>query len=83
MRRCIRVLGRVRRGDSRIKGREGYFNVDPVLIIKSRVPERDLGEEYVNLLLDGASTLTLVSEWMGPVSGRKNHFERRTTRDTT
>ena len=76
--------------DTRIKGREGYFNVDPILLIKPRVPilssdltinsKRDLESEYVNLPLDGISMLTLVSKWMGPVSGWRNHFQEANDR---
>src|SRR5882757_2346289 len=65
--------------DTRVKGREGYFNVDPILLVRPRVPilssdlvinpKRDLESGYVNLPLDGISMLTLVSKWMGPVSG--------------
>ena len=71
--------------DTRVKGREGYFNVDPLLLVKPRVPvlssdlvinsKRDLEPEHVNLPLDGISMLTLVSKWMGPVSGWRNHFQ--------
>ena len=81
MRRCIRVLGRVRRGDSLIKGREGYFNLDPILLVRSRVFKRDLRVEYVTLPLDGVSTLTFVSERMGPVPGWKNHFREANDRE--
>ena len=76
--------------DTRTKGREGYFNVDPILLIKPRVPilssdltinsKRDLKSEYVNLPLDGISMLTLVSKWMGPVSGWRNHFQEANDR---
>ena len=70
---------------TRAKGREGYFNVDPILLVKPRVPilspdltinpKRDLEPEYVNLPLDGISMITLVSKWMGPVSGWRSHFQ--------
>ena len=71
--------------DTRVKGREGYFNVDPLLLVKPRVPilssdlvinpKRDLEPGDVNLPLDGISMITLVSKWMGPVSGWRNHFQ--------
>ena len=76
--------------DSRIKGREGYFNVDPILLVKPRVPilssdlvinpKRDLESEDVNLPLDGISMVTLVSKWMGPVSGWREHFQEANDR---
>lgn len=63
----------------RIKGREGYFNVDPILRIKARrsILTADgtiaddggaIKSEYVNLPLDGLSVLTIVSKWMGTTS---------------
>ena len=71
--------------ETRVKGREGYFNVDPILLVKPRVPilspdlkinsNRDLESEYVNLPLDGISMITLVSKWMGPISGWRRHFQ--------
>jgi glycogen debranching enzyme len=76
--------------DTRVKGREGYFNVDPILLVKPRVPilspdlvinpKRDLKSEHVNLPLDGISMITLVSKWMGPVSGWRNHFQEANDR---
>ncbi|KAJ7281772.1 glycoside hydrolase family 13 protein [Mycena rebaudengoi] len=55
----------------RIKGREGYFNIDPVLRINSRSPVLDKDKApstgLVNLPLDGLSILTLVSKWMGAI----------------
>lgn len=69
---------------TRVKGREGYFNIDPLLRIKERTPvisaDRSIkapkikDEKYVNLPLDGVTLLTLVSKWMGPVSGWREHF---------
>lgn len=71
--------------DARVKGREGYFNVDPILLVKPRVPvlspdlainpKRDLESEHVNLPLDGIAMITLVSKWMGPVSRWRKHFQ--------
>lgn len=64
---------------SRVKGREGYFNIDPVLRTKSRSSIIGSGStvsdkggavltDHVNIPLDGLSILTLVSKWMGPLS---------------
>ena len=71
--------------ETRVKGREGYFNVDPILLVKPRIPilspdltinpNRDLASECVNLPLDGIAMITLVSKWMGPVSGWRSHFQ--------
>ncbi|KAJ7623337.1 glycoside hydrolase family 13 protein [Roridomyces roridus] len=61
----------------RVKGREGYFNIDPILRTKARspvlrdgkpTPTTKLGSDSVNLPLDGLSILTVVSKWMGPTS---------------
>lgn len=80
----------------RIKGREGYFNIDPALKTKARSPI--LGENskplppssgavvqkgYVNLPLDGLSILTVVSKWMGPLSEWKKHFTEAKDRGYT
>lgn len=80
----------------RIKGRHGYFNVDPVLKIKNRTPVLDdkhqvlppgkgavLKDEYVNLPLDGLSILTVVSKWMGPIDGWRGHFSEAKERGYT
>lgn len=76
--------------DTRVKGREGYFNVDPILLVKPRVPilspdlsinsKRNLQSRDVNLPLDGISMITLVSKWMGPVSGWRKHFQEANDR---
>jgi glycogen debranching enzyme len=71
----------------RLKGRHGYFNVDPILKAKNRSAILDdqlrvlppdegaqVQEDYVNLPLDGLSILTVVSKWMGPLKGWRNHF---------
>jgi glycogen debranching enzyme len=63
----------------RVKGREGYFNIDPILRIKARAPtlspdlstaecNAQVQQEYVNLPLDGLSIWTVVPKWMGPMS---------------
>ncbi|KAG8899597.1 hypothetical protein FRB99_006561, partial [Tulasnella sp. 403] len=63
----------------RVKGREGYFNVDPVLRIKKRQPilsddnkvlsptagGGSITSDYIKIPLDGLSVLTAVSKWMG------------------
>ncbi|EPQ56459.1 glycoside hydrolase family 13 protein [Gloeophyllum trabeum ATCC 11539] len=74
---------------SRTKGREGYFNIDPLLQTKERssilspsgapLSPTDGGaalkSNYVNLPLDSLSILTVVSKWMGPMSGWSKYFE--------
>ncbi|KAF9462976.1 glycoside hydrolase family 13 protein [Collybia nuda] len=83
----------------RIKGREGYFNVDPILRIKARSPILDIQtsaplhpaqggaivskDEYVNLPLDGLAILTIVSKWMGPIGEWEKHFEEASQRGYT
>lgn len=80
----------------RVKGREGYFNIDPVLHTKARTPilSDDLRplppasgaviqENSVNLPLDGLSILTVVSKWMGPISQWRNHFTEAKDRGYT
>lgn len=73
----------------RVKGREGYFNIDPVLRVKKRAdilsPELipisaasgggALGGELVNVPLDGLVILTIVSKWMGTIDEWKPHFQ--------
>jgi glycogen debranching enzyme len=71
----------------RVVGRKGYFNIDPALKVKSRAPILDanatptppssgviLNDREVNLPLDALSILTVVSKWMGPISGWEKHF---------
>jgi glycogen debranching enzyme len=71
----------------RLKGRSGYFNIDPVLKTKARTPILDidlrvlppnkggvLKETQVNLPLNGLSILTVVSKWMGPLEDWEKHF---------
>lgn len=75
---------------SRVKGREGYFNIDPILRTKTRTPIVSGGSiavdgptvksDYVNLPLDGLSVLTLVSKWMGPTSGWREYFAESSAR---
>lgn len=83
-------------GDSvgRVKGREGYFNIDPVLRTKARtsilptsgsvLSAKDTfqvrPDASVNVPLDGLSILTVVSKWMGPISTWKQHFAEASQR---
>ncbi|KAI3619877.1 glycogen debranching enzyme [Moniliophthora roreri] len=82
--------------NSRIKGREGYFNIDPILRSKARTPilSNDLvplppatgavlKNEMVNLPLDALSILTVISKWMGPLSEWKKHFTEAKDRGYT
>ncbi|CAK5273967.1 unnamed protein product [Mycena citricolor] len=82
-------------GDSpneRVKGREGYFNIDPVLRLKSRdsvlnngkiVPQTKLGAQMTNLPMNGLSILTLVSKWMGDASEWPKFFAEACDRGYT
>ncbi|KAI0820793.1 glycoside hydrolase family 13 protein [Trametes gibbosa] len=75
---------------SRTKGREGYFNIDPVLKTKARKPILSDGTiaqdgsaikpDYVNIPLDGLSILTLVSKWMGPIPSWREYFAETSAR---
>jgi len=80
----------------RVKGRSGYFNVDPILKTKARTPilgddqtvlppEKGalLKDEYVNLPLNGLSILTVISKWMGPLDVWKQHFQEAKERGYT
>ncbi|KAI0352373.1 glycoside hydrolase family 13 protein [Trametes cingulata] len=75
---------------TRVKGREGYFNIDPILKTKARTPILSEGKvapdgssvkaDYVNIPLDGLSILTLVSKWMGPVTSWRDYFAETSAR---
>jgi glycogen debranching enzyme len=66
----------------RVTGRQGYFNIDPILRNKAHKPilsselkplsPSDGGaaliDEQINLPLSAVSMLSIVSKWMGPVS---------------
>lgn len=76
---------------NRVKGREGYFNIDPILRTKSRSPIVSAGpsvsdkggavlSDYVDIPLDGLSILTLVSKWMGPMSEWREHLAEASER---
>ncbi|EIW79274.1 glycoside hydrolase family 13 protein [Coniophora puteana RWD-64-598 SS2] len=81
----------------RIRGREGYFNIDPILRTSVRKPilspdlkplsPTDGGAkvtfEKTNLPLDGLAIVTLVSKWMGPISGWHKHFAEASDRGYT
>ncbi|KAF9045811.1 glycoside hydrolase family 13 protein [Hymenopellis radicata] len=84
------------RAGERVKGREGYFNIDPVLrtqarsdILSSNLAPLPSGvgakvqKEQVNLPLDGLSILTVVSKWMGPLANWKDHFAEAQERGYT
>ncbi|KZP16628.1 glycoside hydrolase family 133 protein [Athelia psychrophila] len=81
----------------RVKGREGYFNIDPILHTKARSPILSaglkplspadggavIGAESVHLPLDGLAILTVVSKWMGPLAGWRAHFAEASERGYT
>ncbi|KAI9440605.1 glycoside hydrolase family 13 protein [Lactarius indigo] len=79
---------------NRITGRQGYFNIDPLLRIKARTPilgsdsqhllPTDGGavikDEIINLPLSAVSLLSTVSKWMGPVSKWPDFFAEASER---
>ena len=80
----------------RVKGRVGFFNVDPILRAKARTPILDgsldvlphaqggvIKDTFVNIPLNGLSVLTVVSKWMGPIEGWRKHFEEASLRGYT
>jgi glycogen debranching enzyme len=81
----------------RIKGREGYFNIDPILRTKARTSilspdskplSQEAGgatvtRENINIPLDGLSILTVVSKWMGPLSEWHKYFAEAQARGYT
>ncbi|KAJ6518635.1 glycoside hydrolase family 13 protein [Mycena sanguinolenta] len=75
----------------RVKGREGYFNIDPVLRTKSRSPvlvdgkpaDTTITSQSVNLPMDALSILTVVSKWMGPTSEWPKFFAEAKDRGYT
>jgi glycogen debranching enzyme len=82
--------------NERIRGKSGYFNVDPILKIKARTsvlgsdltvlpPDKGalLKDNYVNLPLDGLNVLTVVSKWMGPLPDWRLHFQEAKDRGYT
>jgi glycogen debranching enzyme len=72
----------------RTTGRQGYFNIDPLLRVKARTPilGKDsnhllpadggavLEDEIINLPLSAVSLLSTISKWMGPVSKWPDFF---------
>jgi glycogen debranching enzyme len=81
----------------RVKGREGYFNIDPILRTKARSPiltpdlrpippsqgGAEIQQDSVNLPLDGLSILTVVSKWMGTVRDWPKFFAEARDRGYT
>ncbi|KZT10101.1 glycoside hydrolase family 133 protein [Laetiporus sulphureus 93-53] len=76
---------------TRVKGREGYFNIDPILRVKARssilssdgtILERGgaVQSGAVNLPLDGLSILTVVSKWMGPMNAWRKYLTESSVR---
>ncbi len=74
-----------------MKGREGYFNIDPILRPKARssiiAPGAKVDQQggavlsdYVNLPMDGLSILTLVSKWMGTINEWREHLAEASER---
>ena len=75
--------------EKRVKGREGYFNIDPALRVKKRSPILSealtplpslsgggkIQEDNVHLPLDGLAVLTVVSKWMGSMDNWRPHFQ--------
>lgn len=80
----------------RITGREGFFNIDPILKSKARSPVLSedlkipppgqgaiLSDKLVNIPLDGLAILTVVSKWMGPTEQWRPHFKEAKDRGYT
>ena len=83
----------------RIKGRQGHFNIDPILKIKARTAILDPNtstplspasggavvstDQYVDLPLNGLAILTVVSKWMGHIDQWRKHFEEASQRGYT
>jgi hypothetical protein len=81
----------------RVKGREGYFNIDPILRTKARAPVVADGAVTpapgagatgttgadVALPLDALSILTVVSKWMGALPAWRAHFAEAAQRGYT
>ncbi|CAL1714662.1 unnamed protein product [Somion occarium] len=75
---------------TRVKGREGYFNIDPVLRTRARTPiisDASISSsggavlsDNVNLSLDGVSILTIVSKWMGSTDAWRDHLAEASER---
>ena len=78
---------------TRAKGREGYFNIDPVLRAKRRTsilgPDHSVlppgkgatvTKDKTHIPLDGLSMITLVSKWMGTLEDWKPFFKEASDR---
>ena len=81
------------KNSERVIGRQGYFNIDPILRVKGRssilsASENQLSlsrggnilDEEVHLPLDGLVILTVVSKWMGPIREWTPHFREASHR---
>ncbi|TDL23784.1 glycoside hydrolase family 13 protein [Rickenella mellea] len=78
----------------RVKGREGYFNIDPILRIKERSPIISqhlnplsskahggaIKDSFTNIPLDGLVVLTVVSKWMGKFDEWRPYLQEATER---
>jgi glycogen debranching enzyme len=78
---------------TRAKGREGYFNIDPVLRTRKRTsilgPDHNIlapgkgatvTKETIHIPLDGLSIITLVSKWMGTLEDWKPFYKEASDR---
>jgi glycogen debranching enzyme len=78
---------------TRAKGREGYFNIDPVLRARKRTsilgPDQSIlspgkgaivTQETTHIPLDGLSMITLVSKWMGTLEDWKPFYKEASER---
>ncbi|KAG8949849.1 hypothetical protein FRC04_008152 [Tulasnella sp. 424] len=82
------------KSSTRVKGREGYFNVDPVLTVRKRkaILSDDLKalspsagggaitSEDIKIPMDGLAVLTAVSKWMGPLTEWAPHLREASER---
>lgn len=79
--------------NGRVKAREGYFNIDPILSTLKRTPiidpktlaiSKQTGfvdpPQRVNIPLDGIAMLTVVSKWMGTLPEWDGHFSEARAR---
>lgn len=80
--------------EERVKGREGYFNIDPVLRVQKRSPilsddrsplsaQANGGKvlkDQVNIPMDGLAILTVVAKWMGTLDEWRPHLKEASER---